>query len=139
MALDFTKWLVPPLTPITVAGTVVGDSPIFLPPQDEAEVLGLQANFAWGSGGTTCKVYVQTSLDGGVTWFDIVCFAFTTAIAQKVAQINVYAAVAVVTPTDATLADNTLVSGLLGDRIRAKRVVAGTYATTTLGVSVHVR
>ncbi|MGH6645108.1 MAG: hypothetical protein ACRED3_20680, partial [Bradyrhizobium sp.] len=39
----------------------------------------IEARFAWGSGGTTAKAWVQVTLDDGQTWNDIACFAFTTA------------------------------------------------------------
>lgn len=95
--------------------------------------LSFHAIFAWGSAGTTCKAFVQTSIDG-VTWADIVCFAFGVAVLSKIAAVNVITPVAVLTPTDGTLADNTLVSGFIGDRIRIKRISAGTYVATTLNI-----
>lgn len=96
----------------------------------------LQAAFVYGSGGTTAKAYVQTSLDGGATWIDIACFAFATASGTKVSALSMLVALAAaVTPTDGSIADNTILNGLLGDRLRVKYVTTGTYAGgTTLTV-----
>lgn len=96
----------------------------------------IQAVFAWGSGGTTAKAYVQTSMDGTV-WNDIMSFAFTTAILTKQSAVTSAIALAAgVTPTDGSLADNTIVNGLLGDRLRIKYVTTGTYAGgTTLTIT----
>lgn len=96
------------------------------------KVITAQANFVYGSGGTTCKAWIQTSLDDGASWIDVVNFAFTTASAKKVAQVNNFVAQAsVVTPTDGTLADNTIVNGLLGRMVRVKLTTTGTYAGST--------
>lgn len=105
------------------------------------KVLTPHAVFAWGSAGTTAKAWIQTSLDEGVTWIDVVNFAFTTAIAAKVAQVNNFTAQAsVVVPTDGTLADNTIVNGILGNRLRVKLTTTGTYATsTTLTILAGIR
>lgn len=97
-----------------------------LPP--DVRAIALQATFAYGSGGTTAKVYVQTSLDDGATWIDIACLAFATTAAVKVAAVKAATARAVATPTDGTLADDTLLDGLIGDRVRVKVISSGTYA-----------
>lgn len=99
--------------------------------------LTVEAILTYGSGGTSTKVWVQTSLDQGTTWIDVMCFAFTTSSASKVsAVVSTTALAAGATPTDGTLADNTILSGLLGDRIRLKYTTTGTYAGgTTLVVS----
>lgn len=97
--------------------------------------IALEAKFVYGSGGTTCKVYVQTSLDGGDTWFDVACFAFATTTASKVSAVKTDTALAAAsTPTDATLSDNSILDGILGDLMRVKTAVAGTYVTSTLEV-----
>ncbi len=105
------------------------------------KVITAHASFAYGSAGTTCKAWVQTSFDNGATWIDVMSFAFTTATAQKVAQVNNFVAqVNVVTPTDGTLADNTIVNGILGSLLRVKLTTTGTYAGgTTLKIQAQVR
>jgi hypothetical protein len=98
---------------------------------DRVESLTLHATFTYGSGGTTVKAWVQTSLDGGASWLDIASFAFTTASAKRVYHLTAAAVTSIATPTDATLADNTSVNGLLGDRYRVKLTTTGTYAGST--------
>lgn len=96
--------------------------------------------FVHGAAGTTCKAWLQTSFDDGATWVDIVCFAFTTASANRVTQVNNFVAAAVVTPVDGALADNTIVNGILGPRLRLKITTTGTYTTdTTLAISAMIR
>lgn len=97
-----------------------------------AYYLVVQAVFLYGAGGTTANAYIQTSLDSGLTWIDIMNFSFTTAAATKVsAVVATTALAAVVTPTDGTLGSNLIVSGLLGSRFRAKYVTTGTYSGAT--------
>src|SRR4051812_29515150 len=43
----------------------------------------LDAHFSYGSGGTATDVWVQTSTDGGVNWWDVADFHFTTASANS--------------------------------------------------------
>lgn len=96
------------------------------------QVLALQTVFAYGSGGTAVKAWVQTSLDGGATWIDIACFALTTSSARRVSVLHLATAVAAnVTPADGALADNTILDGVLGDVVRVKYTTTGTYAGNT--------
>ncbi len=98
-------------------------------------------------GGTTAKAYVQTSLDQGATWFDIICFAFTTTTASKMASVSasvlfntVASSYAPLTPGNGTLTDNTCLQGLFGDRFRVSYVTTGTYTgASTLAVYAHVK
>ena len=93
--------------------------------------LSAQANFAWGSGGTTLVVWVQTSLDGGTTWCDAIIFAFTTAILRQIATVNstkIAATDAVVTPTDGAGSANAVNDGIFGPLWRVKYTSTGTYA-----------
>lgn len=130
--------LLAPLT-ITAAVGATGTTPVT--GLAGAKSLTVQAKFTYGSGGTTAKVYVQTTLDGGVTWIDIMCLAFTTATATKVSAVVMSTALGPsVTPTDGALADNTILSGLFGDQLRLKYVTTGTYGGgTTLSVSAIVK
>jgi hypothetical protein len=122
-------------TVITAAGTVT--SPVPFRALEGLLYLGLQAKFTYGSGGTTCKAYVQTSLDGGTTWRDVASFAFTTASAVKISAVNGSVAMAAAQgASDGALADDTILNGLLGDLWRVKVVSTGTYAgNTTIQVS----
>ncbi len=92
--------------------------------------------FTRASGGTTLDVYLQTSLDGGTTWFDIHQHAYVTTDLKKITVTTGYSGTALtnapvpLTPGDAALTANTTVPGLLGDRLRIKYVVAGSYVGT---------
>lgn len=126
-----------PTTTIAGAQTVVTD-PV-LTPQGLRNV-SVQSKLVYAAGGTTLKVYLQTSLDGGASWIDVAAHAFTTASATKVSAVRGDVALAAAyVPTDGTLTDDTIKDGLLGDRWRVKYVVAGTYTgATTLTVNVVV-
>ncbi len=91
----------------------------------------LHAIFAYGAGGTTVKSWVQTSIDGGITWIDIASFAFTLTAGQRIYHLTGAAVTSILTPTDGTLADNTSVNGVLGQRFRVKYTTTGTYTGAT--------
>lgn len=96
------------------------------------KALAVQVNFTYGSSGTSATLYVQTSLDRGVTWIDIACFAVTTASARRASVVHLNTALAAnVTPADGALADNTILNGILGDRVRTKLTSVGIYAGNT--------
>jgi hypothetical protein len=101
----------------------------------------LQFKFAYGSAGTTCKAYVQTSLDQGSTWIDVACATFTTASATKVINLSgLTPKTTAATPSDGALTDDTCLDGVLGDRWRAKVTSTGTYAgSTSLSVRMQAR
>lgn len=101
-----------------------------------AKYLGAQGILTVSGGGTTCKVWVQTSFDFGVTWFDILSLAFTNATLTKVGSIGAYIGATPATPTDGTLADNTANQGLLGSVVRLKITTTGVFTgATTLQVT----
>ena len=107
------------------AGTYTSDEVSI---QYGADVLAVQAVFTRAGGGTTTDVFIQTSLDNGSTWIDIIQFALTTTTVTKVSAVRSSIALAAnVTPTDGGLSDNSILDGLLGDRIRVKTVVVGSY------------
>jgi hypothetical protein len=69
------------------------------------KALSLQVRLAWGSGGTSIKAYIQTSLDQGATWIDVACVAFTAASATKALNLSgLTPKTTQVTPTDGALA-----------------------------------
>lgn len=106
---------------------------------DGANYLAAEAKFVYAAGGTTFKAWIQTSLDGGVTWIDVMSFAFATTTASKVsAVVSTTALAAGATPSDGALADNTILSGLIGDRIRVKWTSTGVYSGATTIVIVAV-
>lgn len=96
----------------------------------------IQVRFAYGAGGTSCKVYIQTSLDG-VVWSDIACAAFTTSSGTKVFNLSgLTPKTTPAAPTDGTLTDDTAVDGFLGDRLRCKVTSVGVYSGNS---SISVR
>lgn len=102
---------------------------------DKYRGVTIQANFTYAaSAATSVTAYVQTTLDGGATWVDVVAFQFTTSSAIKIANVRRTTPVTTIaTPTDGLLTANTCVDGVLGDRLRVKWVSVGTYgAGTTL-------
>jgi hypothetical protein len=96
-----------------------------------------QGNFIYGSGGTSGTFWVQTSIDGGVTWCDV--FSFGVLLANLRQAMNVVAITPKLTPitiTDGSLAANTAVDALIGDLWRVKYTTVGTYATTTMSIDL---
>lgn len=119
---------------VTTAGTQTGAVQTGFSGIDAAS---LQVRLGYGSGGTTIRVYLQTSLDQGQTWIDIAAVLFTTAGGVQVVNLSgLDKLTAWTTPTDGALADNTVLDGVLGDQLRAKIITTGTYAGGTL-VSVR--
>lgn len=115
---------------ITTAGTQVGD---WVEDLEGLLAMAAQLRLAYGSGGTSVKAYLQTSLDQGVTAIDIACFTFTTASAVKARNLSALTPKTTdVTPTDGTLTDDTSVDGILGDRFRLKVVSVGTYGGSSI-------
>lgn len=102
--------------------------------------LAIQANFTYGSGGTNATVYIQTSLDSGVTWIDIAAFQFLLASLRKLSVVNMYPSTAFAANTtaqDGALTVNTVLNGIIGDQLRTKLTTTGTYGgNTTLAVDV---
>jgi hypothetical protein len=96
------------------------------------------ANFDYGSSGTTVAAIVQTSLDQGTNWIDIIRFDFTTSDRKAHATVGVFAAGAVTTL--AALGSEGKLDNVLGDRVRCKVTSTGTYAgNTSLSMRVAVR
>lgn len=123
---------------VAAAGTTICD---LVDSLDGMKAVSLQARLAYGSGGTTIKAFVQTSLDQGATWVDVACFAFTTAGATKIVNLSAMTPKTTpAAPTDGALADDTCVDGIFGDRLRCKAVSVGVYGgSTVLSVRASVR
>ncbi len=106
-----------------------------------AKSIGFQCNFTYGSGGTSATVLIQTSLDGGNSWVDVINFNHATASLNRYA--NVTSTTGVVTDyyvlTNGGLGFDTAVDGLLGDQWRVLFYSVGTYANTTLQVFATAR
>jgi hypothetical protein len=94
--------------------------------------LDLQARLdVVGTPGTSVKAWLQTSLDGGATWADLACFAFTTTSAVKAARLPGVTVTAPSAITDGTLADDQSIDGPFGERFRVKISSSGTYGAGT--------
>ena len=67
-------------------------------------------------------------------------FEFSQASAVRIHAVNLDTALsASVTPTDGAMAADTILSGLLGNKLRVKYVVTGDYVNSTLVVDASVR
>lgn len=98
----------------------------------------LQAVFTYGSGGTSIDAYVQSSLDGGSTWFDVANFHFTTSNAT--AGFNLQSDTSVTsqaTLTNGAMSANTCQDGLLGIGLQVFWQSVGTYADTSLVITAE--
>jgi hypothetical protein len=111
------------LTPITGLAGMTGVS--------------LEANFQYGSGGSTVTAIVATSFDAGVTWRHIARFDFTTATAVKVCNLEGLLSKGVTVYAD--LASEGVSDGILGDQLAVFLTTTGTYASTQLSVRAAVR
>lgn len=124
----------------TITAAVTGTTTTPVTDLDGTKYIGVIGVFTYGSGGTTLKVWLQTTFDNGTTWVDVLNFAFTTASLTKVGSVAAYIGLTPATNTDATLADNTANQGLIGDQIRLKYTSTGIYAaSTTIKVSAVVK
>ena len=121
---------------IGAAATQVGD---VVDDLSGALAVTLSARLAYGSGGTSCYAVVETSLDQGVTWVQIARFDFTTSGLQKVMTVSGLTP-RIAAATAGSLAADTALDGVLGDRLRATVVSTGTYAgSTVVSVRASVR
>jgi hypothetical protein len=100
--------------------------------------LAIQGKFTFGSGGTNATVWIQTSLDGGLTWVDVCCLQFLVASLRVIANLSANTPKTTpATATDGSLTANTSVDGILGNKFRTKLTTTGTYAGgTTLAVDI---
>jgi hypothetical protein len=94
--------------------------------------LALQSVFTRSSGGTSLNAYLQTSFDDGTTWVDVANHAFLVTTATKISVVNraIAPAAQAFAPGDGALTGDTIIQGTLGDRVRLKVVIVGTYVGT---------
>jgi hypothetical protein len=115
---------------VTVAATYVGD---WVTDCEGMLGLNVQLRLAYGSGGTLIRAYLQTSFDQETTPVDIACAVFGTASEVMVLNFSgLTPKLTQITPSDAALADDTALDGVLGDRFRIKLVSTGVYAGSTV-------
>lgn len=124
---------------ITVSTSAQGVSIAYIDRLEGMSALTFEARFVYGSGGTSLKADLYTSIDRGANWLPICRLAFTTASALKVATVSG------LTPktTAAVLSipsDDSCVDGVVGDRFLVKITTVGTYAgNTTISARAAVR
>lgn len=100
----------------------------------------IEAKLSYGSGGTSLKAWVQVTLDDGLTWIDVACFAFATASAVRVINLSGLTPVTTaITPSDGSMSDDTVQDGILGSAMRVKLTSTGNYSNTIISVKVSVR
>jgi hypothetical protein len=86
------------------------------------------------------NVFVQTTLDDGVTWCDVMNFHFTTFDLVKMHAVKLNTALgANITPTDGGMSGNAILSGLIGNKIRLKYTTTDEYVGASIVVDVAVR
>lgn len=129
-------------TPATPSTAVVGVPVVFPSFLDAAESLDVNAQLVGATGGVL-DLYLQTSADGGTTWFDYAHFA---QLAAGAAAVNVrfgvsrYAQQSTIVTVGKNLvpalAVGTVVGGPFGDRMR---LVAVAGASTTVGAAVTIQ
>ena len=90
--------------------------------------LTVLADFVRAAGGTTTDVLVETSFDNGSTWVEIMQFAFLVTTDRKLSSVRRDIAVAGGIDPDGALADDAILDGVIGDRIRAVLTTTGTYS-----------
>jgi hypothetical protein len=121
--------LLAPITITAASGPIIAGPFAFREPPKK---LTVQANFVYGSGGTSVDCYVQTTLDNGSTWVDIANFHYTTSSARTIVNLSDDTPIAApVTAADGGLTANTAISGILDAQIRLKITTTGTYAGNT--------
>ena len=124
---------------ITTAQSIATRGKEFKLPDDIISIT-CEANFVYSGGGTTAKVFIQTTF-GNDDWFDVMCFQFTTASARKFLSINGNQSIAsdYLACAVGTMSVDTAVEGIIGNKLRAQVVTTGTYTgTNTLDVRARL-
>lgn len=122
---------------IAAPGTQIGNMETDLVGIESLTIYGLLSAAA-ATSGAGVTVYIQSSLSGA-PWFDIACLAFGDATEARAANIVASAAAPVIL-TDQAMADNTVLNGPIGDRVRAVVVTAGDFdSPSVLALRGHAR
>lgn len=93
--------------------------------------LTLSSRLAYGSGGETVIVVIETSLNQGQTSIPIARFDFDTEGLEKVVNLSATTPITSPLSVEALDAEGTN-DGIIGDRLRAVVESAGTYAGSTV-------
>lgn len=104
---------------------------------DGMTAVTLEANFQYGSGGTSFSALAQTSCDGGTVWRDVARFDFTTTTAVQYANLSGLTAKGITSYS--ALGSAGVNDGLLCNQLRAVITSVGTYVNTTFGLRASVR
>jgi hypothetical protein len=126
---------------ITTAGTYIG---VWADDLAGLDGVAAQLRFAWGSAGTSVRVCLQSSLDQGVTAYDVAVVDFAT-ISRSVIFAVTTGTTAIVLPGEGGVQQGGsqetegVITSVLGDRFRLKVIVVGTYVNTTLSARIMPR
>lgn len=104
---------------------------------DGVTAVTLEANWAYGSGGTSVVAVVQVTLDGGTNWRDVARFDFSTASAVKVANLSGLTAKGVT--SYAALGSEGVLDGVLGNQMRVVLTSVGAFSNSTLSIRASLR
>jgi len=104
---------------------------------DGMTAVTIDADFRYGSGGTSVTAIVATTFDGGVTFRHIARFDFTTASIVK--QCNLEGMLSKAVTTYADLSSQSVNDGVLGDQLAVLLTSVGNYSNTTLSIRASVR
>jgi hypothetical protein len=103
-------------------------------------VMQLQGTWTYTSGGTTSDFWVQTSLDGGVSWVDVAHFGPNLTASTRLI-VNVESAAGIATgyvATDGSFGTTgtttTVAGGIFGTMWRVKYTTTGTYVGTNMRI-----
>jgi len=91
----------------------------------------VEASFVYGANGTDVTAHLQTSLDGGDNWIDIMAFLFATTTLRSVMAVEHGVQSTPVVPLDVGLADDTVQNLIIGDRFQVSLTIVGNYTGTT--------
>jgi len=104
---------------------------------DGMTAVTIDADFRYGSGGTSVTAIVATTFDGGVTFRHIARFDFTTASIVK--QCNLEGMLSKAVTTYADLSSQSVNDGVLGDQLAVLLTSVGNYSNTTISIRASVR
>jgi hypothetical protein len=122
---------------VTTAETQIGNAVEDLEGLESLAIYGL-LSAASPSSGAGVTVYIQSSM-AGAPWYDVACITFGDETEARGANVSSAGAVPTLL-TDAAMADNTVLNGPLGDRVRAVVVTDGTFgAMSLLSLRGHAR
>ncbi len=91
----------------------------------------VEASFVYGADGTDVTAHLQTSLDGGANWIDIMAFLFATTTLRSVMAVEHGVQATPIAPLDVGLADDTVQNLIIGDRFQVSLTTVGNYTGVT--------